>query len=144
MHCPICDHDGVRMLLSRLLANGSRYRRFSCNQCNHRWSTWTNERPQQGRTPMLTDEQLREVLTQLHISDEVMAGRMGRTRESIRQIRTGITLAKRCPDLPRRTKFVDGLTCATCRHWRGQCGFDLPDPVEEGIGFAQDCALYET
>lgn len=144
MLCPICDHTGVRMLLSRLQTNGTRQRRFSCEQCSHRWSTWSKNCPPRSRTPALTDEQLREVLTELHINDEVMAQRMGRTRQSISQIRNGTTLAKRCPDLPRRTKFVDGLTCTTCRHWRGQCGFDLPDPVEEGIGFARDCSLYET
>lgn len=94
--------------------------------------------------PKLTDEQVREILTQLGTSDELMGQRMGRTREAIRQVRNGISYVSRCPDLPRRTKQVDGLTCATCRHWQGRCGFDLPDPVEEGIGFARDCALYET
>lgn len=94
------------------------------------------------KPPKLSDDQLRLILTRLEISDEVMAQQMGRTREAIRQVRNGVTYVDRCPELPRRVPQAEPLTCLTCKHWRGCCGFDLPDPVEEGISFARDCSLY--
>lgn len=157
MPCPICGVRSTDVLQSKLLANGSRRRRYGCRSCNHRWTIWIGDRPQQGqprgvkrgpmqaRPPKLTDEQVRLILTRLDTTDEVMAQRMGRTREAIRQVRVGITYANACPDLPRRGQALEGLTCTTCRHWLNNgCGFQVPDCLTEGIGFARDCSLYET
>lgn len=39
---------------------------------------------------------------------------------------------------------ADRPSCHACAHWRDhRCGFDFPDPLEEGPGFGAECDLYE-
>lgn len=94
--------------------------------------------------PPLTDDEVRLVLEQTDISDEKMAKRLNRTRESVRQVRVGITYAKVHPDLSRRSpEGWQALSCASCIHWKFGCSFGVPDCEIEGVAFAKDCSLYE-
>lgn len=85
----------------------------------------------------LPDDAVREILTAHHISHSEMARRLGRSHQTIAQIRLGQVYAHRLPELPRWTA---GRTCEQCIHWVGRCDLGFPDPVEEGIGFARECA----
>ena len=87
----------------------------------------------------LPDEAVREILTAHHISHSEMARRLGRSHQTIAQIRLGKVYGHRLPELPRWTA---GRTCEQCIHWASRCDLGLPDPVEEGIGFAQECASF--
>lgn len=165
MNCEHCGANNPELVRSSLVSNGSRRRRYCCRRCKHRWTTWTGDRPQQGQAPgakrgpaapclpPLTEDQVRLILTQVDLSDTAMAKQLGRTRESVRQVRVGMTFIDSCPELPRRKVTTEAeapaamtVSCLSCRNWRGErgCGFELPDPVEEGIGFAIDCILYAT
>ena len=87
----------------------------------------------------LTDDQLRDVLTSYHIGHSEMARRYGRSHQGIAQIRLGQTQAHRLPELPR---WVSGRTCEQCVHWDGACGLGFPDPLEESLAFARECASF--
>lgn len=89
--------------------------------------------------PPLTDAELRDVLTSFHIGHSEMARRYGRTHQGIAQIRLGQTQAHRLPELPR---WVSGRTCEQCQHWVSRCDLGFPDPIDEGIGFAQQCNTF--
>lgn len=145
MNCEQCGGTNPELISSSLLSDGSRRRRYGCRRCKHRWTAWTGDRPNQAS---LTVDQVRLILTRVDLSDSAMAKQMGRTRESVRQVRVGISFSDVCPELPRRNAVEATLkiSCLSCRNWRGErgCGFELPDPVEEGIGFAVDCVLYAT
>jgi hypothetical protein len=91
------------------------------------------------KAPPLTDEQLRDVLTSFHISHKEMGRRYGRSHQRIVQLRLGQVQAHRLPELPRWTA---GRTCEQCIHWVGRCDLGFPDPLEEGVGFARECASF--
>ena len=38
MHCANCRKFDARIVESRLRLNGTRYRRYACNNCLHRWT----------------------------------------------------------------------------------------------------------
>jgi transcriptional regulator NrdR family protein len=38
MHCTNCEKFDARIIESRLRLNGTRYRRYACNNCSHRWT----------------------------------------------------------------------------------------------------------
>jgi len=38
MHCTNCRKFDARIIESRLRLNGTRYRRYACNNCSHRWT----------------------------------------------------------------------------------------------------------
>lgn len=166
----ICEHCGstnLDLIDSSKLSNGSRRRRYECRTCGKRMTIWIGERPKPtghrrpglnvGRVqlPPLDESQVRTVLLSIRsTSDQAMADQIGRSRELIRQIRSGKLYPDSCPDLPRRNSNliapnqkpppITGPTCLTCTNWRGTrgCGFEFPDAIEEGVGFAAECLLY--
>ena len=38
MHCTNCEKFDARIIESRLRLNGTRYRRYACNNCTYRWT----------------------------------------------------------------------------------------------------------
>ena len=90
---------------------------------------------------MLTDAEIREILTSREISHSAMGRRYGRSHEAIRQIRYGISYTDRCSDV---TRWIPGASCEKCQHWAGSsCDLGLVDPLIEGVKFAQDCSVYK-
>jgi hypothetical protein len=98
-------------------------------------------RPSRQRDPFTPDE-VRLILTS-PLSSPCLARQLGCSKQAICAVRRGRSHASVWPELPRRLS-QGGATCLDCQHWaRGSCGLGLPDPIEEGPSFAQDCSLFE-
>ena len=158
-HCPVCGGP-AQIRESRLASNGTRRRRLACisPSCGHRWSFWDGPRPPKiagalgakkrgthgGRQPnqRLNEEHVRLILTRTDLNHKAAAEATGVTHEAVRQIRLGNLHRRTLPELP-RWNVTTAITCESCRFWSGDaCGMGLPDPEEEGLGFAADCALF--
>lgn len=154
---PKCSSTAVDVLESRLLSNGTRRRRYACLACRYRWTFWDGPRPKPGfrskprgprrQRPPLTSDEVRLVLTS-PLGPTVLATQLDCCRQTIDDIRTGKRRSNEWPELPRRLRQPmpkpDGPSCDQCQHWAGTvCEFDLPDPLEEGPGFAADCSLFD-
>ena len=66
------------------------------------------------------------------------------SRNCVRTIRTGQVYKNLLGD----ADTIDGKNCGRCQHWRGEqavnpCDLGHPDPLIEGLKFAQDCATYQ-
>jgi hypothetical protein len=92
------------------------------------------------RPSSLTDAAIRDILTSYHISHKEMGRRYSRAHQTISQVRFGQVHANRLPELPR---WVSGRTCEQCQHWVSRCDLGFPDPIEEGIAFAQQCSCFK-
>lgn len=150
MNCPRCSSRNTRVYRSRLCANGARRRRIDCQDCGHRWTDWQGQRPApNGRSTRLSDDQVRLALTRMDVSNIKMGRLLGCSAEMVRQIRCGMVCRDVLPELIRpRDKRPpapsDGPRCDRCEHWTGErCDWGFPDPLEEGLGFARDCDMYE-
>lgn len=158
MFCPCCGAKAL-VLESRRNASGGRRRRIACQAeaCGHRWTDWSGQRTlplelnisrrPRGRKGKkkpeeLSDADLRLVLERRDLSNVYMGGLLGRTAENIRQIRAGMTLAERLPEIPRWSRPEEKRSCTDCGHWRGHCTMGFPDPDLEGTGFATDCLVF--
>jgi len=155
--CPQCGDELSHVVESRLMASGDRRRRRQCDLCRHRWSTTevcTNgqSKPRRRvRSPGITIDQIRLILTRLDVDPTAMAAEIGCTPEAVRLVRIGRIHAKVLPELPRERPRgtrqapapVTGPSCERCQNWSiDHCGMGFPDPLEEGLGFAADCHLY--
>jgi hypothetical protein len=94
----------------------------------------------------LTPKEIRIILLDKR-PHRAVARELGRSVEGIRQIRFGAIHAQVHPEIPRWEQPIvpvaSDASCYKCQHWAQRCTFDYPDPLEEGPGFANDCAMYE-
>jgi hypothetical protein len=96
----------------------------------------------QPRQPLCTEDKVRFLLTRTDLPNAAAGRAVGLSREMARLVRLGAHCGHLCPELPRRAS-APALTCVQCEFWSGGlCGMGLPDPAEEGPGFAADCALF--
>lgn len=85
------------------------------------------------------DEQIAEILLSKE-PDSKVAERMGVSRATIGQIRTGKTYKSVRPEIQRRI----GRSCFKCQNWKNNaCLFEFPDPIEEGPQAANYCSMYQ-
>lgn len=95
---------------------------------------------------MLTPDQVLRCLTDTHCSNTELARLIGCSREAVRQVRYGLSHQSIHPELPRkqqRRRVNDACNCQRCQHWRnGCCDLGFPDPIEEGVAFAEECSVY--
>lgn len=148
--CPACSSDDTCVIESRITAAGNRRRRHECNACHHRWTTLLHgvapPRPSQLEKTKLTATQIRAILLDKR-PHRTVAREFDRSYEAIRQIRFGAIHAHIHPEISRWEQpivpVVSDASCYKCQHWAQRCTFDYPDPLEEGPGFANDCAMYE-
>jgi hypothetical protein len=158
--CPLCGHP-AKVTKSQGAANGSRWRRVSCqnSSCAHRWSEWSGPRPPRNAAVVLaraaaaqgvsirngyrqlSEAEIRLALLRRDANHCAMARELGCSRETVRQLRLGLTNADVAPELP-RWKAKPRRSCEDCKFWSGTCGIGLPDPEEEGVGFAMDCVCF--
>ena len=95
------------------------------------------------RRPPLTPDEVRLILTS-SLGSPALAQQLGCSKQAVCAVRRGLSHADIWPDLPRRPTAGDRPSCYRCQHWaRSACGLGLPDPIEEGPGFAEDCSLFE-
>ena len=79
--------------------------------------------------------------------DDVVAKRLGVSRQAVNNVRIGKAYAKVAPQLPRRDAKPklksDGVMCMQCDFWDGfGCAFGLPESLKD-LRFAQECSMYE-
>lgn len=80
-------------------------------------------------------------------ADDVVAKRLGVSRQTVNSVRIGKAYARVAPQLPRRDAIPrlksDGLMCTGCDFWDGWgCAFGLPESLKD-LRFAQECSMYE-
>lgn len=147
--CPECKSERTGVLETRKTARGMRRRRYECQCCRYRWTTFvTNgkESAQQhpgvnkGNTAQrrLSREEAGAVITS-PLPQRELAVIYGITRQAISRIQTGQQYRDIYQEIhpPRQGPI---LHCVECLHWRGEgCGLEFP---EAGGDFASDCAAY--
>ena len=143
--CPECQCTSEVLKTSRC-SNGTRRRRHECQVCRHRWTTHEGEPPghRGGRRPgttssyrRLVPEEVRRIL-EADGSYRQIARQVGRSVPTVAAVVTGQRYAELFPELPRRQV----LSCLQCIHWIGRCGMGFPDPLEESLAFARECACF--
>jgi hypothetical protein len=98
------------------------------------------------RQPRCSEEKVRFLLTRMDLSNAAAGRAIDLSCEMVRQVRLGISCVNLCPELPRLASRR-APTCTQCEFWSGfrsdrPCAMGLPDPEEEGVAFAADCALF--
>lgn len=94
----------------------------------------------------LSEDQIRELFQSQRESTESirsLAARWGVSRAALQQVLTGKTHAHLRPEhLP-----PGRPSCERCMYYTGDhmdpCDLGFPDPVDMGLGFAADCAVFE-
>ena len=102
MHCTNCEKFDARIIESRLRLNGTRYRRYSCNNCAHRWTV--NQLRSAEPRPRLSNtgykaQQTNRKLTNMEVAEIIMSPLTNRelacvypiSHQSIQKIQTGKT-----------------------------------------------------
>lgn len=152
LDCPSCQSSCTEVLQSRVCSNGTRRRRHHCRDCNYRWSSWDGPRPAIGARPRTTNanrgrgrrletDEVRQILLAPHrVSNGTLGRQLGVSRESVRQIRSGIIHAKTHPELPRLGPVK--VSCDSCRHFSGRCSYGFPEAMSEPW-FAGECELHQ-
>jgi hypothetical protein len=139
----------VRNLYRAKSTNGVR-RIYLCHACDHRWNVWEGMPPGPDyrrksypeRRP-LTEEQVRVILLDRTTPHLEMGRRLDppKSYSTIKRVRYGSLCAHLAPEIP-RWNVANVRTCRDCINWRGGCVLGIPEPVEEGVGFAVECALF--
>lgn len=155
-YCPRCETK-ARVIEVRPLSNGGRRRRLACQDevCGYRWTVRQEpkepvpasfSRPRRkGATAQhdreLNDDELLLILERRDLNNVQLGKILGRSRELIRQVRSGQVYADRLPHIPRwtRTGLAEQRSCEQCAQWLTTCSLGHPDPEEEGLSVATDC-----
>jgi uncharacterized protein YlaI len=102
MHCINCEKFDARIIESRLRLNGTRYRRYACNNCSHRW-TVNQLQSAKPRSRLLNTgyktQQVNRKLTNMEVAEIIMSPLTNRelacvypiSHQSIQKIQTGKT-----------------------------------------------------
>ena len=102
MHCTNCEKFDARIIESRLRLNGTRYRRYACNNCSHRWTVnQLNAAKPRPRLPNTgyKPQQVKRNLTNMEAAEIIMSSSTSRelaciypvSHQSIQKIQTGKT-----------------------------------------------------
>jgi uncharacterized protein YlaI len=102
MHCINCEKFDARIIESRLRLNGTRYRRYACNNCAHRWTI--NQLRSAKPRPRLPNtgykaQQVNRKLTNMEVAEIIMSPLTNRelacvypiSHQSIQKIQAGKT-----------------------------------------------------
>lgn len=149
--CPECgsEETKVRNTYRARTTDGVR-RVHLCKSCGHRWSIWSGQQPDQYSHPgcikhgnTLTEEQIREILTDRNVSHIAMARRLGKSRSAVQRVRAGTMYRQIAPELPRWTRS-SRMSCTNCCHHNGsRCMMSIPEYETDGPSFAMECAVFE-
>jgi DNA-directed RNA polymerase subunit M/transcription elongation factor TFIIS len=154
--CPKCDGK-MKTTHNRRTGQGW-YKRWQCKACKHYLSVRGEdvqelsadeiiERSAQGKRRRVSDADAIAIRLSTDPRKE-LAARYGISVEMVRQIQVGDVYQDLLPENFRRPPGPNDPSCERCREWRGlesadPCAMGFPDPQLEGVGFAQDCSLYE-
>ena len=102
MHCTNCEKFDACIIESRLRLNGTRYRRYACNNCMNRWTV--NQTNAASPRPRLSNtgykaQQVNRRLTNMEVAEIVMSPLTNRelariypvSHQSIQKIQAGKT-----------------------------------------------------
>ena len=102
MHCTNCEKFDACIIESRLRLNGTRYRRYACNNCSHRWTV--NQTNAASPRPKLSNtgykaQQVNRKLTNMEVAEIIMSPLANRelariypvSHQSIQKIQAGKT-----------------------------------------------------
>lgn len=153
--CPECSGPAL-VAETRLLSRGDRRRRWKCKACCYRWTEYNGPRPTTGPPPVrLSDDAIRDIPTSRE-TKATLAERYQLCKGTVYRIRYGVLHGRVLPEVPRwragqpmataAPAAITGPSCLLCVHFNGKpgnpCGLGHSDPVEEGVGFAEDCSTY--
>jgi len=142
--CPECSGEHTRLLESRPTARGVRRRRRICDDCLHRWSTFTKDclAPTDAVVSKYRRHSREEVIAILQstLSQSALASKYKTTRQTISRIQLGIMYKEIHADYYKpRTGPV--MYCINCINWtKRRCGLGFP---EAGGDFATECCVYK-
>ena len=102
MHCTNCEKFDARIIESRLRLNGTRYRRYACNNCMNRWTV--NKLKEAEPRPKLSNggykpQKINRKLTNMEVAEIIMSPLTNRelahlypvSHQSIQHIQAGKT-----------------------------------------------------
>jgi hypothetical protein len=160
--CTACGGDGI-VIARWLTPDGGLCRRLCCRDCGNRWShvaedasSWPRQRRSDAK---LSDEQVIEALTSSAPARE-LAERFGVSASAVKMIRRRQIYRHVRPDLPPWTRprrppkprpprapRPARRSCSSCREWLAgehRCRQGWPDPIVDGMFYANECNDYES
>lgn len=96
-----------------------------------------------GARAKLTDEVVRYIL-ECEETDAALSRVYGVSRQTVSNIRRGLSYKTVAPDIERRNPNTRVYQCIDCRYWdkRGlECDLSFPEP-KKNIWFASECSLF--
>ena len=126
---------------------GTVYRRLQCLDCGKRRTVYDTEPPNHDkpkgkrRTP-LDAAQIHRILTARGTMTAI-AKELGTSRQVVANVLRGDRHRNICPEIPRSLDRARLENKGECVHWRGHCGLDLPDAIEEGREFCRFCGAHQ-
>jgi hypothetical protein len=151
--CPSCGAEGSFSIITSRVVKGQRYRQRQCRECGHKASELGGQPVAERRgapgvrssNSKFTADQIAEMLALKGTMSLREIGKMfGCSGETVRLIYGGRVCRDLLPEGYRPPPRRGDPSCKRCRYWEmEQCGMGFPDPLEEGVGFARDCSLYE-
>ena len=146
--CPNCGSSRVTVIETRQQPwRGTVYRRLECLGCGKRRTVYDHEPPNHDKPrgkpkPVLGPEQVRHILTSRGATTAI-AKELGISRWAVGLILRGDRHRNICPEIPRPLDRARPENKGECVHWRGHCGLELPDAIEEGREFCRFCGAHQ-
>lgn len=133
----VCNHQNNRVVSVWKGSDGTRRRRRRCCDCGYKWTEG------RGAGNKLSEADVIEILgSPRSLSNTMLAQRYDVSRETIRQVRCGMSYKHVKCDAPR----PDGSRyCTSCIHFKKDvgCRMQFPDYEELGAIFASECETYK-
>lgn len=131
--CPDCGEVGRRVMESRRLRDRVR-RRCVCSACDSRFTTYE----------LRYDQFTAQVDVMAATRAARLLGRFQAVEASLATLRQHLEEELNASDATAIPMIqAEPLSCEQCIHWEVErCDLGHPDPIEEGVGFAQWCATY--
>lgn len=146
--CPNCGSSRVTVIETRQQPwRGTVYRRLECLDCNKRRTVYDTEPPNRDKPkgknkPPLGPDQIRRILTSRGTMPAI-AQEVGTSRQVVANVLRGDRHRNICPEIPRPLDRARPENKGECVHWRGHCGLELPDAIEEGREFCRFCPAHQ-
>ena len=143
-----CGSGRVKVVETRQQPwRGTVYRRLQCLDCNKRRTIYdteppNNDKPRGKKKPRLDALQIRRILTSRGTMTAI-AKELGVSRWAVALILRGDRHRNICPEIPRPLDRARTENKGECVHWRGYCGLELPDAIEEGREFCGFCGAHQ-
>ena len=147
-NCPSCGDSRVKVIETRQQQwRGTVYRRLQCLGCGKRRTVYDHEPPNHDKPtgkykPPLDAAQIHRILTSRGTMTAI-AKELGTSRQVVANVLRGDRHRNICPEIPRSLDRARLENKGECVHWRGHCGLDLPDAIEEGREFCRFCPAHQ-